>query len=340
MRIPLKHQIFRPLRGDSLVVRGNFNAWQGNKAFLTDSDNDSIYTLNYKLIRSEENIIEYKFVIRKQDGNEIWEQNPAPDNPPYGNRKIHLTEDPNILPVVSFDLDKYSINGQVKFSVPELQEDYQQMIQTIEGLHPALYDFSERNVLDSIFKAQSEFIHKPMSGAEFYTIVVPLVTRIGCGHTTISMPESWWLNQPDRFFPLKIRFLNDVTYVLQSYGDVRDILPGSTIKSINGVAIETIIEQLLSTISADGFNYGYKVEHLNRQFSYLYALQYGFPEQFRITYQAPGRKDEQSSDLLPVAGRTFALANPWNSVLTFDVIEDKSTAILTITLKMQQVKLG
>jgi hypothetical protein len=328
MRAPLQHQVFKPLNGDRLVLRGDFNGWSGNAEVLSDPEADSIYTIIHDVSGTAGEVFQYKFVIHQPGAKDIWEENPEPDNFPYGNRRLILQEIPQTLAVAAFDLDKYHIDYRFPFTVQEVQEDFQGLQKTIEGLHPALYKFTDKVTYDAIFEEQFKSIDRDMSGHEFYRIAAPLVARIGCGHSMIRVPQSWWDNAPDRFFPLRLVFLHEKTFALQSYEESGKIPSGSEIVSINDIPISSITEQLLSGISADGYNRSYRIDHLNRRFPYLYALHYGFPEGFRVTYRHPDSGQMQSILLSPVSGVTLAAANPWRSLLTFDLLEEKSAAIL------------
>ena len=330
MRIPLQHQIFNPLNGDRVVLRGNFNGWSGNTAVLTDSKMDSVYEITQEISGFTGDAIQYKFVIHKSGGTDVWEENPDPSNPDYGNRKIILMENPQTVPVVKFDLDKYSLDYRVEFTTRELQEDFQQMRNAIENMHPALYEFTDKTTYDALFETQFKLIDKPLPAQAFYRIAAPLIARIGCGHSAVYLPESWWGNAPERFLPLRLRFLHNKVYVWQIYGETGDIIPGSEVVSINGQPVVEIVEQLLSAIPADGYNHAYRMDRLGRRFSYLYALQYGFPDDFRIEYRLPGNEQLQSAVITPASEGTLAAANPRNSILTFNIVEKKNIAILAM----------
>ena len=85
MRIPIRHHIFEPWKGDQISVRGSFNGWNKNREILSDADQDSIFTGTFNFFGKEGETVEYKFVIQKGDAV-VWEENPNSENPPYGNR--------------------------------------------------------------------------------------------------------------------------------------------------------------------------------------------------------------------------------------------------------------
>lgn len=67
--------------------------------------------------------LQYKFTIKRKNGTLIWEDNPNPDNPNYGNRELFLTGDTLILPTVAFDSRMSIDKVQVK-TVSDLKPTY------------------------------------------------------------------------------------------------------------------------------------------------------------------------------------------------------------------------
>ena len=96
---------------DKIIVRGNFEGWNTDDYALNDDDTDSIFSEKFILRGDSESVIEYKFVILKRTGEIIWEYFPNPDNPPYGNRKLTLTGNPQLLPI-----EKFQINSEIDLS--------------------------------------------------------------------------------------------------------------------------------------------------------------------------------------------------------------------------------
>ena len=70
----IKNEDFLPLSGDTLVIRGSFNGWAGNEQILKDVDEDSIYSLTYRIEGYVGDTVQYKFVIVKSEGFERHSQ--------------------------------------------------------------------------------------------------------------------------------------------------------------------------------------------------------------------------------------------------------------------------
>ena len=187
----IKNEEFLPQNGDSLVIRGSFNEWSGNKQFLNDLDGDSIYSLNYNIDGSAGDTIQYKFVIAKSEGFDSWEVNPNPGNENYGNRILILTGKPRTIAPVKFDVDQY-IKYPVIFSREELQQDFRQLRESLETIHPALYEFTSKESFYLLFKEQFNLIESELPVEEFHKIIEPIIAAVGCGHTGLWLPNIYW----------------------------------------------------------------------------------------------------------------------------------------------------
>ena len=316
-------------QGESIVVRGSFNQWSGADYQLTHLPGEDLYTGNFLLKEAPGDTIQYKFVLLRSDGSAYWERNPNPADKDYGNRTAVIGPGGTELPVATFDLDEY-FRYPVVFSQEKLQEDFIQARSLLEEIHPALYDYTEKEVLDSIFDHGYRKINGTMDFRGFYTLLAEILAPIGCGHTSLWIPSDFWNPAPDRFFPLKLTILGSGAVVAGEYGNTDTIPPGSEIKSVNGKSIQEIFRELESAVSADGFNRSNIIRRIERDFSKKYALHFGFPDQFRITYRAPGQ-DFCTEALLDPASIELIDQDTWKgSELSFREVDGASTGILTI----------
>ncbi len=334
LKEPIKKNIFSEQEGDFVVVRGSFNNWQNNNLKLVDDNNDSVYTGTFN-IESELNAgNEYKYVIVKSGGKLIWESNPYPSNKPYGNRKLALTGNPRILPVVEFNLPPESdTQHNVLFSVSDLQQDFLQLRSIYEKEHFALYEYTSKEKFDSLFDHQYELINRPMQYHEFFQILAPINNHIGCMHSNIWMGGGFWAQDSDNFFPLRIKFIEDYTVVSDYYNDTAQVPIGSVILEINSQPIKEIINDLKKSYSSDGLIEQFQLAQVEKRFPMSYARYYGFPEKYVVTYALPGRKTSETKQLIPAdetSVRKIVFNNFNYPPLTLEILKDKNTAILKI----------
>jgi hypothetical protein len=177
----------------------------------------------------------------------------------------------------------------------ELAGDLRQMRNLLESRHPALYAFTDRRTFDSLFVQARGLIDRPMTSREFYQVVAPIVARVGCGHTVLTMAADSLTAYADRFLPLRLFILGDRAFVREvvvAADDRQDVpAPGAELMAINDITVSELLARMRAAISADGGNDGWKTALLNGSTLYdLYALLFGFPEAFELTFRpaAPG----------------------------------------------------
>jgi C-terminal processing protease CtpA/Prc len=174
-----------------------------------------------------------------------------------------------------------------------------------------------------------------MSQQEFYRLLVPVIGRIGCGHTKLH-PDSNWENNyfygRDHLFPLRLHISGNRAFVLGSYG--KEIIPpGSEITIINDKPVSEIINRLLLNSFSDGKNSTFKYIELDRFFSAYYANMIGAPDTFSIQYNDGQPRQAK----IPAA--TFEIIDQYNKQQEshndkqpyFVSYPDEHTALMTIS---------
>lgn len=338
--------LFNREEGDTLLVRGTFNGWTGNDWWLEDPDGDEVYRGYFDLQADTGTAVEYKYVIRKADGKELWEKKPDPGNPPNGNRQYAKPPSSQQAEVVLFDFDRYYlgvIGKPVMFSVEELQEDFGVFRETLEKEHCCLYDFTSKESFDSLFNAQYKLIDRPMRPNEFYRLLTPVTARVGCGHTAAWMPGGYWEIAPKNLFPLQVRLITGRTIKFRAveeylvvegaYTDSLQVPVGSVILEINGRPAWEIILEMRQNYSADAFNPYFIDAQIARRFPLIYARRFGFPEKYEVHFALPGRKTSETKLLEPAtntAVREVVFRNFHHPPLTFKIFDEDRAALLAI----------
>jgi len=328
--------LFEPPEGDRIILRGSFNDWRENKYVLNDEDGDGIYTGTFDINETTGNTLEYKYVIITSEAIVLWEYRPNPDNPPYGNRVRELCGD-----IPEHEVEVYNLNHwflhlsgrEVVFPKEELQEDFRQLRKTLQDSHCCLYEYTSKERMDELFDRQYTLIDRDMKPHEFYKILTPITSAIGCMHSAVWMPDEYWDIGPENLFPLQVRLIEEYLVVTGHYGDSIQVPSGSVILKINDRPIDEIISEMLANISADAMNPQFRRAQIEQRFPLLYARRFGFPEEFEIEYALPGRKTRvtgflESANIESV--RSVVFANFRQPPLEFTLLEDRSTAVLPI----------
>ena len=231
--------------------------------------------------------------------------------------------------LLSQDNDPY-FSFPVIFSKEKLQEDFMQFRSILEDTHPALYDYTDKQVLDSLFNSSYERIDSVLDFSTFLILMTEVISRVGCGHSSLWVPGKFWEVAPAGLFPLKIRILEDKACITGSYNDSTGIPPGSELISINGINLSSVNDRLLSLTSADGFNHSYRLEKVAQNFPVKFALAYGFADNFNIEYIEPGSNEIIKYDLKPVSKSIIDKNKTEKKELSFKITGEGNTALLTI----------
>ena len=225
--------------------------------------------------------------------------------------------------------DEYA-SYPVIFGQQKLQEDFIQFRDILETTHPALYDYTEKEVLDSIFDSNYARIDSALEFRAFLMLMTEVISKVGCGHSSMWVPGAYWRVAPKNLFPLILYISGDQTYVTGSYGNTQEIPVGSEMLMINGDPVPSVIAKLAALISADGFNKSYRLAKVGQNFSVKYAHAYGFPDAFRIEYRAPGNAQTTQAVLQPVSKETVDSRKQDHSELSFEEIGGTGSAVLTV----------
>jgi C-terminal processing protease CtpA/Prc len=336
MNTPVELGLLEVSSGDRIILRGSFNNWQGDNYVLNDQDGDHIYSGTFMIEGDPGTVVEYKFIILKAGGKALWEKYPDPENPPNGNRTFTLDTVFHEPELAIYHFDKYYlglVGKEVLFSVEEMQQDFNRMRQVLEKEHCCLYEYTSKEISDSLFQHQYDLITTPLHPHEFYNILSPITATIGCMHTAVWMPGGYWDMQPDNLFPLRVKLIEDYVVVAGSYNDTLQVPVGSIILEINGRPVHEIIEEMRNNISADALNINFINSQIEKRFPMIYARRYGFPEEYTITYALPGRKTRLTTELIPAdiqSVRAVVFKNFNHPPLFLELLEDENTAVLTI----------
>lgn len=325
----VKKQTFSPDQGHRVYVRGSFNEWQGTSFELSRETEGNLYVGSFELDGEPGDTLSYKFVIEKGSGRFFWEHRPEPENPDHGNRRLVLKEPNQLLPVAFFDPNEY-FNYPVTFSMEKLQADFTQFRSILEETHPALYDYTEKQVLDSLFDHHYAAIQGEMPFRDFLILMTEVISQVGCGHSSLWIPGDYWNVAPDGLFPLKLMPSGDNYYVIGSYDSTTMVPAGSRIVSINGDPFDQIVSRLQYLSSSDGLIQSFRRAKVGQHFSLKYAMAYGLPEEFTVKYQSPDRPGPEETVLQPISKAMLDRGNESRKELSLKEIGQGEVALLTI----------
>ena len=102
-----------------------------------------------------------------------------------------------IFRVLFFWLQSCSISKDAamtgkKYSPAQLQKDYNIFETMLEQSHPGLYWYTSKDSMDMYFSKYYNAIGDSMTEQQFtWHILAPLIDKIHCGHTSVSMSKAY-----------------------------------------------------------------------------------------------------------------------------------------------------
>ena len=219
-----------------------------------------------------------------------------------------------------------------KYSTTAMKADFYQLLAQIEKNHPALYDFTSKDEYQAVVKKQFEKIRDSATVTDFYKILMPLVVKIGCGHSQLWLPQWVWKDPAVGFLPLRLFIDKGRVYVAHNLSTDSNIKIPVEVTGIDGKTIAELLDTMNSFISTDGNNVSAKRDYLNTSwFNGLLAIALDFPKEYVVdTRRTPGEPVNQIK--LPALNlETYNRLEAWPSTAPKFLIDSlNSTGILTI----------
>lgn len=247
--------------------------------------------------------------------------------PKSGGKSLSLNNEKSII----------STSSPKKYSEDILRSDLEEIKKILITNHPAPYQFTGKDAFEKFYTEQLKKLNRPMNVGEYFLIAAPLVEYLHCGHTWISLPDEFWNDEADTFFPLGLIFSGDKAYNAPS-GDKNPIPQGSEIISVNKIPVADIIESTKRLVNSDAKSKTGKLANFGHSFPDLFAIQYGNPDGYEIKFIPPGRT-EIHMQLVQSVSRKIAWENTINTLagsisggneLQIEIEKTKNLAVMSI----------
>jgi len=218
-----------------------------------------------------------------------------------------------------------------KIPVDKLVNDFKILKTTIQEIHPDLYRYTSKAVLDREFDSLLRTLNTGLTEVEFYQKIAPWVALIKNGHTAIRLPDSYY-NQIT-LLPLRLITIDNRIYIKTNFSDRANELVGFEIIRINDISIEDIMKKIIPFVSLDGFNVEAKYKAaVEDDFAYYYNYAFGQPEYFDLSLRNPRDQKEMKQKMKAISNTDFNLkysqdtSFPW----TVKKVDTLNAALLRI----------
>lgn len=178
-------------------------------------------------------------------------------------------------------------------SSEEMQADLQVLLGIRKQVNSGLYTYRSRQQIDSLYQWAFEQVKTPMRTIDFYKIILQLTDFEGSCHnyTEPDLELMNYLKRQQSFFPYALMYLNGQIIF---DGRSAEILPGSRIRSINGISDQQLMRSFYKYYRTDGYVQTSKLSSsVDKSFGVNYLLEYGLTDTYEIEYSAPGSKLSQ-----------------------------------------------
>lgn len=175
-----------------------------------------------------------------------------------------------------------------KYPKAQLQEDYVFMQKVLESKHPSLYWYTTKDSMDWYFNYYASQIKDSMTDLDFaWNILSPLINKIHCGHTSVSMNKAysnWVTGKRFATFPYYLKIWNDSMVTVRSLIKDSILAKGTVIKSINGISQAELLNKIFDRLPIDGYANNINYIRVSANFPYYYRNLFTVTDTFSISY--------------------------------------------------------
>lgn len=194
-----------------------------------------------------------------------------------------------LVPVLTLAQEKKaaydSLTDRV-LSKQEMQEDLRYMRHVMEAVHPGLYRYTPKPVMDQRLDSFYTQLTGDLPYYDYYRLLSALVAGVRCAHTAITPGPDWGshFTKNTPMFPFTVHGIHDKLYVTLNLTRDTTIKPGYEILTINGQPIKEIVQFIFNHSWSDGYNTTNKQQRLNSgSFGMLYYTLIARPDSFVVT---------------------------------------------------------
>ncbi|PCJ97598.1 MAG: peptidase S41 [Flavobacteriaceae bacterium] len=187
-------------------------------------------------------------------------------------------------------IEKYNQQIGELHSSESLHKDVDYVYKKLQNLHPRLYQFVSKEVLDRKFDSLKKTIDQPIGSEEFYYKLSPIVAEIHQGHIAMGYPQKRYTRKERKalkklklgFSDLDFEHLENKLWVSNVMG-ADSILVGSEVLSVNEEPAGSILDRYKKTFSSDGYNTTFQDKYMALRFAGLYRKHEGYLDSVSLT---------------------------------------------------------
>ncbi len=222
--------------------------------------------------------------------------------------------------------------AQEKIEKTMLLADLDSLVSWIDQIHPDMYASIGKEKFNMELEKTRSKITGDMTAIDFYSIVSPLVSSLGDGHTMMHFPYMELKNSSDLFFPVTVTInTNDSTVFVDEclVKGENEIPSGSKIISINKVPIKDIETEMMKYCS--GEQYFFKLSIAEYYFTPLLYTIYR-KDEFDVEYLENGVLQSKKINGIGAEERFFTRQNSVKRKMdyyySFKILPDENVGVI------------
>ena len=157
-------------------------------------------------------------------------------------------------------------------------------------MHPKLNWYIAKSELDFKFDSLKKTINKPLTPAQFYFKLQPVIAKIREGHLSLRIPAKKFnqkeikvlKNKKGLFGRFEYHVEDNHLYIIENKDSIQNIKPGTEILSINNVSVADYLKKYRELISSDGYNTTFQKYYLKDVFFNFYVAEKGIMDSAKV----------------------------------------------------------
>lgn len=192
----------------------------------------------------------------------------------------------------------------------EASADVALMRRALETIHPGLYRYSSKAVIDAAFARLEAAAARPITDLALHAQIALMLATIHCDHTKaeLSDPITAYRQTSPTHLPFRFRLIEGRMIVLSNDGQPGAPPAGAEILRINAMPVPILLNRLAPMVSYDGdtdqavaAKLGDDSDLSGDDFNENYPSLFGFPASWRIDWKMPGAANATTATLAPIS---------------------------------------
>ncbi|MES2902642.1 MAG: S41 family peptidase [Pseudomonadota bacterium] len=206
-----------------------------------------------------------------------------------------------------------------KLDVAAARADVALMRRALETIHPGLYRYRSKAVIDRAFARLEAATATPIDILALHREIALMLAAIRCDHTKPELPAAMaaYRNANPTHLPLRFRLIEGRMIVTANDGQPGAPPVGSELVRINGMAVPRLLLTLAPAVAYDGDTDQAIAAKLaddsdlsGDDFNEYYPSFFGFPTRWSIDWKAIGARAATSADLAPITFERWTRLDP------------------------------